>query len=350
MIPGRVRSGARSAGGLIAMALLTASLIIGVPGTVLAQTGQIKLFLLPVDQRGSFFDLSLAPGDHRTLAIEIGNDGAAGLSVRTYAADVYTIVNGGFGGRLRNEPATGATRWVSYPTSVLTLAAGQRTRRSFTVDVPAGTAPGEYIASLVLENDRPIPGEGTVALDQIVRQAVAIVVTVPGERLPALSIGGASHQVVAGNSVVAVAVENGGNVRLAPVATFSLLDAAGRQVSNATVPMGTFYARTSTSIEVPLAALLTPGTYTVRLTLVDAGQDVRAEAEMPLVITGPTTSPAAEGITPGLADVVQGGGIGGTGLPLQIALAVGLLLAAMLLGLAFVARRRSRGRPATGQD
>ena len=329
--------------------LLSASLILGVPGAALAETAQIKLVLAPVDQPGSFFDLTMVPGAHQTLEIDIGNDGAAALAVRTYAADVYTIVNGGFGGRLHDEPATGATRWVTYPNTVLTLDAGQRTRRSFSVEVPASTAPGEYIASLVLENDRPIPGEGTVALDQVVRQAVAIVVTVPGRRSPALSIGGASHQVVAGSSVVAVAVENAGNVRLAPVATFTLLDAAGAQVSQATVPMGTFYARTSTSIEVPLAALLQPGTYTVRLTLADAGQDVRAEAEMPLVVTAPTTSATAEDVVPGLTDVVQGSGLAGTALPLPIAVAIGLLLAALLAGLLFALWRRSSRRLATDQ-
>jgi hypothetical protein len=320
-------------------------LIFATPGAILASSPQIKLALLPIDQPGSFFDLTMAPGDHRTLAVEIANDGEASLAVRTYAADVYTIVNGGFGGRLRDQPETGATRWLTYPQAVMTLAAGQRDRRSFTVAVPKATTPGEYIVSLILENDLPLPGEGTVALDQVIRQAVAVAVTVPGDRSPALAIGGATHQVVNGLSVIDVAIGNIGNIRLAPLASFTLLDAAGALVSHATLPMGTFYAGTSTSIEVPLAALLQPGTYTVRLALADGAQDARAEADVPLIILGPATTVAAAGLVPGLVAVGQDS-LDGQGLVPWILAGIAVLLVAVLAAVVYALRRRSRRRPA----
>jgi hypothetical protein len=50
---------------------------------------------------------------------------------------------------------------------------GQGIRRAFAVSVPANAGPGEYITSFVLENDQRIRGTGAVALNQIVRQAVA---------------------------------------------------------------------------------------------------------------------------------------------------------------------------------
>jgi hypothetical protein len=335
-----------SAGVRMAIGVLVGTLlIVGTPGATLANSAPIKLALLPIDQPGSFFDLTMAPGDHRTLEVEIANDGVASLAVRTYAADVYTIVNGGFGGRLRDQPETGATRWLTYPQTVITLAAGQRGRRSFTVAVPPATAPGEYIASLVLENDQPLPGEGTVALDQVVRQAVAVVVTVPGERSPALAIGSATHQVVNGLSVIDVAIDNIGNIRLAPVASFTLLDTTGALVSHTTLPMGTFYAGTSTSIEVPLAALLQPGTYTVRLALADAAQDARAEAEVPLVIAGPATTVAPAGSVPGLVGVNQDGADALALLPWILA-GVAVLLAGVLAVVVLALGRRSRRRPA----
>jgi hypothetical protein len=232
---------------------------------------------------------------------------------------------------------------VTYPQTVLTLAAGQRGRRAFTVAVPRGTAPGEYIASLILENDQPLPGEGTVALDQVVRQAVAVVVSVPGRRSPALAIGGATHQVVSGLSIIDVAVKNIGNVRLAPVASFSLLDATGALVSYATLPMGTFYAATSTSIEVPLAALLQPGTYTVRLALADPAQDARAEAEVPLVIMSPATTAASAGSVPGLVGVNQDGTDAPT-LLLWILVGIAVMLVGVLGAVVFGPGRRSRRR------
>ncbi len=204
----------------------------------------------------------MAPGETRSLEIDIGNAGTAELAARTYAADVYTIINGGFGARLRDDPQTDTTRWLSYPTQVLRLAAGAGVRRTFAVAVPTDAAPGEYITSLVLENDQPIRGSGAVGLDQVVRQAVAVVVTVPGPRSPGLAIGRASHKVVAGRSVVSIGVENTGNVRLKPLVTFALVDTTGTEISHSTMRMDTFYAHTQTSVEMQLAELLPPGTYT----------------------------------------------------------------------------------------
>jgi hypothetical protein len=320
------------------------------PGSVLAQNAQIRLALVPVGQPGSFFDLTMEPGDTRTLAVDIANYGGAALAARTYAADVYTIVDGGFGARLRGEPATGTTRWLAYPTSVLQLSAGAATRRSFTVSVPAGSGPGEYIASLVLENDRPITDGGAVALDQIVRQAVAVVVTVPGRRSPALGVGQASHLVVAGTSVVSVAVANTGNVRLKPIVGFTLLDATGRHVSQASVPMGTFYAHAATTVEMSLAALLLPGTYTVRVTLDDATSGAAAEATIPLIVAAAVVSPrAGGGVIPALAQVDQAGPNNDSP-PVSVAILVAALALSSLIlvvGLLTVRRRRAHHRGIT---
>lgn len=343
-----VRSGLPGGLGLVAVALVSLVGPLVVPGAALAESGQIKLALRPVDQPGSYFDLTMRRGETRSLEVEIANVGHAGLSARTYAADVYTIINGGFGGRLRDEPQTGMTRWLDYPSDVLVLAADSNRRQRFTVSVPATAQPGEYISSLVLENDQPVlGGGGDVALNQIVRQAVAVVVTVPGRRSPALGIGGATHQVVAGKSVVAVAVENTGNVRLKPVGEFTLFDEAGAQVSRARVPMDTFYAHTKTLVEVPLAALLMPGTYTVQLVLDDPAEGVSTVATaLTFVVEAPTDTSAADGQVPPLTEVTQGAGEGTVSFPVWIAVLVGLLVL-VLVGsamLVVLGRRRSEAR------
>jgi hypothetical protein len=335
----RIVRGAR----LAAITLVGILLAIGVPRPTLAADIPVRLALTPVGQAGSFFDLVMKPGETRSLKVDILNAGATGLAVRTYAADVYTIVNGGFGGRVRDEPQTGTTRWLDYRTGVLQLAARASVRRVFSVAVPADATPGEYITSLILENDQPIAGGGTVALDQIVRQAVAVVVTVPGPRSPALVIGEASYGLVASGSVVSVALTNSGNVRLKPIVTFSLFDALGTQVGQATVPMDTFYARTVTTIEVPLAAPLAPGAYTVRLTLDDAAQGARADrAGIAFVVTAPAPAPAT-GTGFGLTETIQALGDGRM-TPLAWGLVVlGLVLLWALGGtIALFLRRRRR--------
>jgi hypothetical protein len=313
------------------------------PGAVHASDARVRLALTPVAQGGSFFDLVMRPGQTRTFDVDIANAGDDAITARTYAADVYTIINGGFGARLRGEPQTGTTRWLDYRTDVRELPAGESVRRSFVVTVPADTRPGEYITSLVLENDRPIrDGEAGLGLEQVVRQAVAVVVTVPGRRSPALVIGDATHSVVAGRSVVAVAVENTGNVRLKPVVTFTLADAAGTKVSETRVRMDTFYAHTDSFVEVQLARLLLPGRYTVKLALDDADQDVRTDAaSIDVVVEAPAETAGPDGVVPGLTDVIQNGDASPLAAPAWgVIFLGGSLFGCVAIGLIAIAVRR----------
>ncbi|HUS22473.1 MAG TPA: DUF916 domain-containing protein [Aeromicrobium sp.] len=314
-------------------------------GAVFAQDGGVHLALKPVNTAGEFFDLTMTPGETRTLEVELTNAGDVAIAARTYAADVYTIINGGFGARLRDEAPTGTTTWLDYPAGVLTLAPGERIRRSFTLTVPEDAETGEYITSLVLENDEALRGEGEVALDQIVRQATAVVITVPGLRAPALEIGAASHTVVVHKSVVAVAVANIGNVKLKPVADFVLFDAAGAEVSRATIPMDSFYARSSTLVEVPLAALLNPGVYRIHLTLEAEG--ARAEdPTIPLIIgEQPVPGGPDQPSTDGLTAVIQSA----QAEPAPFALGIGVAGLIVALIVAWLIIRRRRG-VSTGQD
>jgi WxL interacting protein linking bacterial and host surfaces len=334
-----------SRGSLLATFSLCCGLVaIAAPVAALAAEGQVRLALTPVGQSGSFFDLVMRSGETRNLGVDVANVGDAAIAARTYASDVYTIINGGFGARLREEPQTGMTRWLDYRTEVLVLPAGKRISRSFTVTVPADTTPGEYITSLILENERPIRDDGAVGLDQVVRQAVAVVVTVPGPRSPGLVIGDATHSVVAGRSVIAVAVENTGNVRLKPIVTFMLADTAGTDVSKASIRMDTFYAHTDSFVEVQLARLLMPGRYTVRLALDDADQDVRTDAaSIEIVVEAPTETAAREGASAGLTDVIQDGGASPPSAPAWgVVFLGGLLFGSVVIGLvAFTLRRRS---------
>jgi len=195
-----------------------------------AASGEVKLGIRPVGQPGDYFDLTLRPGEGRDLQVDLGNLGDSTIQVRSYASDVYTIIDGGFGARLRDEPRTGMTMWLDYTTVLTDLAVGGSVRRGFSVRVPDDAAPGEYATSIIVENETPRPGNGTVRLDQINRQAVAVLVTVPGPRTPGLAIGAATHKMFNGTSMVSIAVRNTGNVRLRPVVGFTLFDSSGVEV------------------------------------------------------------------------------------------------------------------------
>jgi hypothetical protein len=316
------------------------------PASALAADDGVDLSLRPVGQAGAYFDLTMRPGETQDLTVAIGNGGDATLVARTYAADVYTIINGGFGGRLRDDKRTGMTDWVDYRSALLTLPADEVTRRTFTVAVPADAPPGEYITSLVLENDQPIRSTGALTVDQIVRQAVAVVVTVPGLRSPQLVVGAATHQLVAGRSIVSVAVANPGNVRLKPYIDVTLVDAAGAQVSHTGLQMDSFYAHTDTFVEVPLDALLLPGRYTVRLALEDVANDLRVdEGAIPLVVEAPPATADGTEDGSGLTTVIQAIGGGALSIPIwTVLLGIVVLLGGIGLGLFLVVTRRRRAR------
>lgn len=308
-MPGMARRLSRFPRILAAGAL--ASALVGTlpPAAAHAAEQPVQLSAKPVDQPGQYYDLTLEPGQTRELEIALGNHGKTPIAARTYAADVYTIINGGFGADLRDQKAAGTTTWLDYPTQVLDLQPDRATVRTFSLTVPKGTPAGEYVTSVVLENDAPIKGSGGVALDQVVRQAVAVAVRVPGPWQPGLAIGSASHKIAAERSVVAVEVSNTGNRRLTPPATLVLHDETGAVVSEATVAMDSFYAGTDTKVEITLATILQPGAYTVDLTLDDDEHDAHAAADgLALTVAAPA---AAAGTPPSVArqvvDVLQAG-------------------------------------------
>lgn len=277
------------------MALLgLAGLVVAQPAVATTDADQspVKLSLRPVGQDGSYFALAMEPGETRQLAVELGNQGADAIEAYTYAADAFTVTNGGFGAKERGSEPTGTTLWLSYSPGVLQLPVEQGLTRDFSVTVPAGTEPGQYLTSLVLENNVAVEGSGDVALDQIIRQAIAVSIEVPGPSEPALELGTAEHTMTTNQSVINVALANTGNTNLKPAGELIISDADGAVVSEAPITMNTLYAHTDTHVSTTLAGALEPGDYTLSVTLTDARTGTTVTGtKMPFTVTTP---PAAE--------------------------------------------------------
>lgn len=261
---------------------------------------QISLGIAPLDYKGQYFDLTMAPGESRELKVEVANHGAKQIAARTYAADAYSITGGGFGARLDGEPATGTTLWLAYPSQTIDLPPGQGLTRSFSVTVPADAEPGEYITSLVVQNAEPTAaGSGGVVIRQVQRTVIAVAITVPGERKPALAIGAVEHKFLSAKSIVTATVTNTGNVRLKPSGELVVAGMDGREVSRFALTMDSVYAGGTASIEIPFEKALLPGDYHVTLTLDYEGGTARA-VDVPLKVPKPTQAEA--GGAPSAAD------------------------------------------------
>ena len=143
----------------------------------ISAAGPIKLGLTPVGVTGANFVLTMQPGESRDLAVQLTNHGAEPVLARSFAADAYSMVNGGFAVRLDGEPSSGATSWLNYAATDLDLAPGAAVDRHFTMVIPATTPPGEYLTSVVLQNADATASAGSASsgmvLKQIIRQVVA---------------------------------------------------------------------------------------------------------------------------------------------------------------------------------
>ena len=287
--PTRFRAGAA------ALALATVWLVIAMPVAALDQAPELGL--TPVGQQGAFFELTLNPGETAQLRVEAANFGSGDIEARTYAADVYSIINGGFGADLFTEPASGTTLWLDYPAQVVTLGPQDAVVIDFEVAVPDATPPGEYVAALVIENVEPFRGSGAVTVDQINRSAIAVAIDVPGLRRPGLEIGAVGYHPAGTQSVVTFAIDNPGNVHLKPAGDFALFDASGRELSAGPVTMDSVYAGIGTLLEAPLADLLAEGDYCAELRLVDEETGAADEIGCTAFSVGPAASAAPDAST-----------------------------------------------------
>lgn len=333
--------GSRRASAILCSLLAATSIALVSAGTASADT-PARLGLTPVGQDGTFFKLTMQPGERKRLQVEAANFGDNKIGARAYAADVYSIVNGGFGADLFGERPAGTTLWVNFPTQEVTLGPQDALVIDFEVSVPAATKPGEYITALVIENADPVQGSGTVAFDQVNRSAIAIAIKVPGPEHPALTIGEVHHREVAGISVVTFDVANTGNVHLHPTGDFVLRRGNDTQIAATAVTMDSVYAGTATILEVPMGKLLPPGDYCAELRLAD--KSARASATttcLAFEIAAPVTEgPLALGPLPEIAAPVVAA-IRDS--PLVVVLALLLVLAGVVFLLIW--RRRRRAAP-----
>jgi len=125
----------------------------------LQDTAAAPSFLIePVgdDQEGAYFVVELKPGESETLTIALGNAGADEAPARTYAADVFSLVNGGFGIEPEDADTSGTTTWLDYEAETLEIPPGRMLEREFTVSVPDDAEPGQHITGIVIQTLEPI--------------------------------------------------------------------------------------------------------------------------------------------------------------------------------------------------
>jgi hypothetical protein len=293
--------------------------------------------IAPVGTTDPYFTLSLSPGAAADVTVELANAGAGRASGTLYPADVYTIVNGGFGARLRAEAPVAVGTWIADARpSTIDLAPGEVLRRTFRVSVPTTATSGEHITSVVVEDQAKVKSGRALTLSQVSRRALPIVIDVPGARVVGLAIGDASVTTVARHTVIAVEVTNSGNVREHPAGNLIVTHPDGH-LTTLPVKMGTVYPGDTTTVTASFAGLLPAGRYTVSLELADAAVGVSVKkSDLPLVVhRGQRVVPSGGAAEAEISRAAPGLPVG-----LIAGIAIGLALAGGTLTALGVRRRR----------
>ena len=275
----------------IVTSISTVLIILGTLGNgVLAQTAspdaasgtptasrQISFSLNPAGQPdGSFFQLSLKPGETKRLSVQFANQYDQTLALRSFVSDTFTLTNGGLGVRDEGTSTLAPATWIAYPADTYKLKPNEGREIAFTVSVPGDAKPGNYVAALVLQTADTVPVEGTALFDQIIRKAIAIDITVPGKSDPRFEIGDAKYASGPNAPSLSIDITNTGNQRLRPEGKISVKDASGTVVLSADVTMGSVYAGTATQLQFVLQQPLPEGTYAIELNLEDGDTKARA--------------------------------------------------------------------------
>ncbi|HRA48919.1 MAG TPA: hypothetical protein PK819_12695 [Thermomicrobiales bacterium] len=197
----------------------------------------------------------------------MGTVESAPVELRAYATNANNSANGGFAAGLLADKLRAPATWLDFDEQVVQLEGTQTVEIPFTISVPKGAAPGQYVAALVAESAEP--QEGGQLLNFVYRSAVAVEILVPGKMDVSFAVGSPEIAAPLKYPVLTVPIENTGNYRVQPTGSITVSGTDGRVVSNAPIAMGSVYMGNATTIEVALPSQFAPGDYVVSGSLTD---------------------------------------------------------------------------------
>lgn len=218
---------------------------------------------------GSFFAPTIDAGGSAEMTALLANSGSVAQELQTYSANAYTAQGGGFEAAEYGTPVTEVATWLAYDERTLALDPGEGAEITFTVTVPEGTGPGQYIAAVAAEPAEASDVQGTGAFEQKTRYVVPVFITVPGETETGFEIGEMDLYADDDAVLIDVGIQNTGNIRVQPQGTVDIIDGTGALVLSLPVQMESIYAHESTVLTLAAAGALPQDTYRIRVSVSD---------------------------------------------------------------------------------
>ena len=336
----------------LAAVVVLAGLVV-VPAAQAAAKGAVFGLRAVGNPKLGYFVYSLAPGSTKQGAVIVSNVGTAAGTAKLFTADGTTGPTSGTVYKT-DTPPTQTGSWVSLSKTSFALAPGAHRKVPFTVHVPRGAKPGQWVAGIVAETSQRVAEQkpGQKARVQIkIRDLtiVAVQVNVPGPKRIGFTIGNVTTGGSGGFQKVFVHLLSTGNVLTKPRGTITIYDKSGAVVEKLPFTLDTFLPQTAIDYPVLLKKALRPGDYSalVRLT-VPGGPAVTARPRFSVTNTDVKqvfSSAQPTQTVPGIA-----GGSSSTGIARWIYFVAAAVVAALLLGAAALLARRRRGRREPEQE
>ena len=270
---------------------------------------------------GGHFNFALLPGQSIADGIVVENLSDHALRFHVYGADLVTAAGGGLAPAQPTATMREAGAWIVVSSPVVTIAGhGQFTDR-FTLTLPASVSPGQHLGAIVASAGVGLTPQGNPIE---ARTALITVVTVPGASLPSARLGPLSATVMTSASIgFGITLSNTGNVLLTYAGSVNIEDASGHHVATLLLTPANAYVVPNGQVQ--LAA--------VWKEIAPPANPYRARATVTILTDGtPVGTLTSQSLELQVA----------SGTPVPVVVGVGVLLAAMLLLVAWSVRRKTR--------
>jgi hypothetical protein len=178
----------------------------------------------------SHFVLSLAPGAGYRDSVIVRNPDATPVDLFVYPADGETSDTSGETYLNRTDPVRETGAWITPAVRQVTVAAQGTATVDFAVRVPADARPGDHLGALVFEpRDATQSSGGQFGVNSILRNAMPVLISVPGTAAFHVTITGATIQprVTTHTATVVVALGDDGLSKGRSVLSVRLTDPSG---------------------------------------------------------------------------------------------------------------------------
>jgi WxL Interacting Protein, peptidoglycan binding domain len=253
------------------LAAVAAAGLILAPGAHAAGKGPVFGLRAVGNNQLGYFVYTSVPDETETGSVIVSNVGTQTGTVKLFTTDATTGRTTGTVYETNKRP-TRAGSWIRLSSTAVRLAPGTHRQVAFTVHVPTGTPPGEWVGGIVAEASHRRAGSNAQHKANVQIQIrdltiIAVESRVPGRRVTDFRIGQVAAGGRTGFQQLFVHFASKGNVLVRPTGRVSIFSSDDKLVETVPFTMDTFLPRTAIDYPLLLETALGAGDYRATVTL-----------------------------------------------------------------------------------